>query len=487
MKTIKEPALKKHIAKKGINISRKGKELFKQYDYYQVINGYKYLFIDSIENIDDIKNKIMNPSGAFCSFYSNFFSISRFSSPNDLYKKVCEKICEKYGIELGRNPTIANMEREIKNIEYVRHIFSPNCDYEDFVRMYLFEHEIRNALLKYVLFIEERIKKIFITTLNNLSVNSNCLADISNYNLSGKMKNTALKSLSKIIGMHSNRKSKPILHKMEQELIVPFWIIINEMTLKQTLITANSLIGDLSWRVFQSLTNELTNVTYDVFDRTKSRNQIKREKNSINQFRNILYHLADFRNHLAHNQPLYCYNIGNHFPREYIVPRLDKKSPTYQRNSAAGMSYLDQQRAENIAVLSAAASFFGSDTFNTRTSPSTPFDIDLSWIIYALNRIMKRINMKNRMKENLLAIYKKYNIILSFSSNDYYIDAVPMIVSFLSGGHVVGKKTCFNTNSINVVLKKTNKYLMSSEYSSFNRCNTYYDYTGIDINFLNNI
>ena len=74
MKTYKEKYLKKHISEKGIIITPRGKKLFNQYDYYQVINGYKYLFIDSIENIDDIKRKINSTVHSHEVFYANFLA-----------------------------------------------------------------------------------------------------------------------------------------------------------------------------------------------------------------------------------------------------------------------------------------------------------------------------------------------------------------------------------------------------------------------------
>ena len=483
MRTYREQALRNHISNKGILLTKQGKRLFKQFDYYQVINGYKYLFIDSVEDLDVIKRKILSTINSHAVFYADFFHINRYSSNQDLYTKVCHKICNKYGISVGKNPTLAMIENEIKSIGYVRHVFDPNSNYDDFVRMYLFEHELRNVLLKYVLFIEERIKKVFISTLNNMNVDANCLADISNYDLSRTNKNKALGSLGKIIAMHSNKNSKPILHKMEQELTVPYWIIVNEMTLKQTLITANCLMDSMSEKIKQALTNELTLCNYDIFDSSKSRNQIKREKKSINRFIDILFHLADFRNHLAHNQPVYCYNVKKHFPLQWDMPHLDKKHPNYNPNQP----YVSQQRQINLPLLNATIDFFGQDVYNQRNNATPPFDINLSWIIYLINRIVNVIVPKNNMKTNICDLYKKYNIVLSYSPNEYYGNINSTVVSFLTSGKTVGKETRFNTTKLNRLLKKMANDQKTSVFSPFGRAQAYYSYTNIDANFLINI
>ena len=464
-------------------MTNQGKKLFKQFDYYQVVNGYKYLFIDSVEDIDTIKRKILSTINSYAQFYSDFYHVSRYTSNQDLYTKVCDKICDKYGIQVGKNPTLNMIEDEIKSIGYERHVFDANSNYDDFVRFYLFEHELKNVLLKYVLFIEERIKKVFISALNDMNVDANCLADISNYDLSRSNKNKALGSLGKIIAMHSNKNSKPILHKMEQELTVPYWIIINEMTLKQTLITANCLMDSWSERIKQSLTNELTLCDYDVLDTSKSKNQIKREKKSINKFIDVLFHLADFRNHLAHNQPVYCYNVKKHFPLKWDMPHLNTKDPRFHKN----VSYVVQQRQMNLPLLSATIDYFGQDVYNQRNNATPPFDINLSWIIYLINRIVNIIVPKNNMKTNVCELYKKYNIVLSYGQNEYHGEINDEIVSFLLSGKIDGRNTKFNSNKLSGILNKIAKDKKASLYGPFSRCQAYYNYTNIDANFLINI
>ena len=50
----------KNLERKGISFEFGEKQLFKKYNYYQVINAYKNLFVADVENIDKIRKNIQN-------------------------------------------------------------------------------------------------------------------------------------------------------------------------------------------------------------------------------------------------------------------------------------------------------------------------------------------------------------------------------------------------------------------------------------------
>ena len=60
METNNTSKLIKNLLRKGISFDRGEKDLFTKYDYYQVINAYKNLFIVDVENIDTIKRNVLN-------------------------------------------------------------------------------------------------------------------------------------------------------------------------------------------------------------------------------------------------------------------------------------------------------------------------------------------------------------------------------------------------------------------------------------------
>ena len=91
------------------------------------------------------------------------------------------------------------------------------------------------------------------------------------------------------------------------------------------------------------------------------------------------------------------------------------------------------------------------------------------------------------MKIDLCNLYKKYNVILSFSSTDYNGECCAELFDFLSNGHIDGKNTKFNSNKLSKLLNKIQNNQKRSDYISFSRCSSYYEYTNIDFVFLINI
>ena len=60
METNSTAKLIKNLERKEITFDFGEKQLFKKYDYYQVINAYKNLFVIDVENIDKIRKNIHN-------------------------------------------------------------------------------------------------------------------------------------------------------------------------------------------------------------------------------------------------------------------------------------------------------------------------------------------------------------------------------------------------------------------------------------------
>lgn len=59
-----------------------------------------------------------------------------------------------------------------------------------------------------------------------------CENNMHNYNTSS-IRNKAFDTMKLIIGKYDNTKSKPIKRKREQNLTVPYWIIINELAMRK--------------------------------------------------------------------------------------------------------------------------------------------------------------------------------------------------------------------------------------------------------------
>ena len=392
----------KGLEAKNIKFQNGEKSKFSSYSYYQVVNAYKPLFVSGVETIDDIYNNINN--GLKINEYKASFGIT---TNTDVFREICKKICKKYGLNYSSSMKEMVIKRNISNINYVHHIYPLNTQYGDFLRMYKFEHELRNVLLKYTLIIEEGIKNVFIRYLNNNpDVKANFLSDINNYDTS-KGNNNALDTLKLILEKQKNKYSKPIQRKRQQDITIPYWILINELTMNETYNVILNLKPDISISIFQDCLNHFTNNTVNINDKSKPKSQIRKEKKMVYSFRNLLNYIGLFRNMLAHNQPIYCYNhkdncLINYPVMNYDIPRIDiKKDPNTPE--------IIQQQKINSVTMHDLELFFGQDKYNANNSCR---NINLSFIIYVIYKIISTIDKNTEFYEEIIKLYKKYNILL---------------------------------------------------------------------------
>ena len=493
------------IAKnKGIKFLRGDKALFKKYSYFQVINAYKDLFVYDEYTIDDIKNDISNKIKL--NFYRKSFQIKNDITDNDLYETICNKICKKYGLD---GKTLKEKEEQIQMIKYHHHVYSPGTLYTDFIRMYKFEHELRMMLLKYTLIIEENVKNIFISYLNDINAKPNYLVNMDNYN-TNSLKSKSFDTMKLIIDKYDNQKSKPIKRKRDQHLIVPYWIIINELAMNQTYYAIANLNSKDSYRIFLRCINFFTKLNLTEENRGKSEKQINYEKKMINNFKTLLCYLGEFRNMLAHNQPIYCYNVSkyrvNGNPKfEYELPNVKSE---YTDKKGKKISKEKQQINIIGSLMYCLKEYFGNDDFNANNSTK----LDLSKIIYILYKILKHIDKNTDFYSELTKIYSKYNIILNKPvtevTNANEIANLKMAMSKLSAYKLhtteliekieLGKsykkelkskekKLKEITNQINSILKNINLIETKSKYKNFPARKKYTEFTRINLNFFKNL
>ena len=392
----------KGLEAKNITFQNKEKSKFNSYSYYQVINAYKSLFVSGVETIEDIYNNINN--GIKINEYKASFGIT---ANNDIFREICKKICKKYGLKYSKMMKDSALKKNISKIEYVHHIYPLNTQYSDFLRMYKFEHELRNMLLKYTLIIEESIKNVFIRHLNNTpDIKANYLSDINNYDTS-RGNNDSLDTLKIILEKQKNKHSKPIQRKRKQDITIPYWILINELTMNETYNVIKNLKPEISILIFQDCLNHFTKKKININDKSKTRKQIQNEKGMIKSFRTLIKYIGLFRNMLAHNQPIYCYNhkeycLINYPSMSYDIPWIDmKKIPTSPE--------IDQQHKINSVTMHDLEIFFGQDNYNANNSCR---NINLSFMIYIIYKIILTIDKNTEFYEELTRLYKKYSIVL---------------------------------------------------------------------------
>ena len=504
MKKLKTNNTKKLIEileRKQIRFEKGEKALFKKYSYYQVVNAYKNLFINGIEYIDTIRNNILK--GQNIELYKAAFKIKPDIQTECLYKAICDKICEKYGLKTN---SLEEQEESIRHIKYHLHKYSDSTKYGDFVRMYKFEHELRLMLLKYILIIEESMKNIFISYLNDKNEKADYLVNMNNYDTSF-IKNKAFDTMKLIIDKYDNKKSKPIKRKREQNITIPYWIIINELAMNQTYYAITNIKEEDSRKIFMECTNFFTKLNITEDKKGKDEKTLKKEEEQISVFKTILYYLGEFRNMLAHNQPIYCYNIDSFdltekYPFKYELPKVKKGIKAQQERN---IPLYKQQKSINANLMQNLSDYFGPDKFNSNNYTN----LDLSKIIYIIYKILKNIDPNTKFYEELRQIYIKYNVILNEKTKkienlDECVKLLEKIEEFKEIDFEVElvienieKKQAYKRNLISMKnqIKNAQKVLINqskkikiieqkSKYSPFLQAKRYTQFTGIDENFF---
>ncbi len=388
--------LKKKLQKKGIILDEKKKQSFDKYSYYQVINAYKNIFCNGIETIDDIEKNIINSLDI--ERYKMIFDIKDYYGTKSLYRQILTSICTKYSINYKSTDSDNKLKEKIKNIKYYNHLYSNKVMYSDFVRIYKFEHELRNILLRYTLIIEESLKNVLVSYLNKIEAKDTFLTDINQYDTTPKNVTNSINSIKKIFDKQTNKYSNPIKRKNDQELSVPYWIIINELTLGETIKLIINLNKEHKQNILEDCVNYFTKIKVN-----NKNNKTEEEKviywKKLNVMREILNIIGILRNSLAHNQPIYNFNVREFYSTKtgkvnYLLPKAPTQHDQYVLTTSY-MSYL--------------AEFFGSDKYNSFSGNS---NIDLSWVIYIIYNIIKKLDNNSNIYNELVYVYKKYNIIL---------------------------------------------------------------------------
>lgn len=492
MKSNNVAQLYKNIKNKGISTKRGDSRFIQNYSYYQIINAYKPLFIINKRIISDIKQDIFQ--NQLIDTYLQIFDLEkhRYSQSNIIYYEICKKIANRYS-QVTKNAPLNDLEKIISSKKYILHIYDKKAKLCDFVRMYQFEHELRNLLLKYVLRIEEDTKTIFCNTLNDVHSDSNFLLNINNYDLSN---DESIKSLINVLKKRQNKYSNPITRKKDQNILPPFWILINELTMGEINYVIKSLKPEYRNAIVDSLISHFTLNTSPNFKVRYA-------------FINLLNDISVFRNDLAHNNPIFQYNISGNSLANY--PAIEYSRPIIKNiGTKKPNQILVERNNKKSQILHDLQSFFGQDIYN-QTTPST-FNLNLSYIVYILYKITTKINPQSDFAKKFKQCYTEYGIISLGSwgaTNDYnqYQNLLETLhntminlnnssrvkIKHLTSSQEVKKVVkdlkqvmSLSANNIKEFLKKNNVNPAPMKYSPFHFISEYSRYTGIDSVYINN-
>lgn len=353
---------------------------------------------------------------------------------------------------------------------------------------------MRNLLLKYVLRIEEDIKTIFCTTLNDEKLDSNFLLDINNYNVSD---DKSITTIIKILQKHQNKYSNPINRKKSQNIIPPFWILINELTLGELIHTISALKDEYKTKIIDNLV-----IHFTIINTPNGRDR--------NALTNLISDISRFRNDLAHNNPVFQYNVGGNclskFPKvKFVKPKVKNAHKLTSRQFATQKNNRKQQ------IQSDLKRFWNSDVYNTKSV--SKLNIDLSYILYLVYRITKHINPSTDYVNNVHRLFTKYGMFqmgswgttLNYERHTENIDILKEInksllsLNGIKTRHLTDKKDFKKIISDMKIIINENRLKIKTVLSTektvpdkikldpFPYISTYTKYTGIDISFLNDV
>ena len=191
-------------------------------------------------------------------------------------------------------------------------------------------------------------------------IDDNFLTNINNYNTEFNNNADSIETLKKVLNLHKKLFSKPISRKIHQNLTIPYWILINEMTFGEAISCLKNLKKDINEKIYINLTKEFTG---------KSLVYPKNIK-MIQDFSRILDYISEFRNVLAHNQPIFNYNYENNslcgFPNfEFIEPKMPLPKLNDQKIKNLNLSDFiikrKYQHNKNKFLIKTCSYFFGND------------------------------------------------------------------------------------------------------------------------------
>lgn len=493
--------LKSFIRAKGILLDSEGSKQFEKHDYFQVVNAYKGLFISGIENITTIFTNIDSYDSSKIKTYERIFHVKYNQKDPEKFKdKILDSIFLKYGINVNKGmPRQEKLKIVNKQINYKHHLYN-NPDFTDFVRRYEFEAQLRSLLLRHVLYIENLIKKVFISTLNDTDYEPDFLNDISNYRSEISYHHDVLKCLQIILQMQDKTNSKPIKSKVDRSLPIPYWILINEMTLQQTIKTIDYLKEDLSTQIMINLFNERSCKTINS-EAQKTEKGKQDCKNLLNTFKKVIQDLGEFRNTLAHNRPIYFYNIKTFYPNisfDYPKPKgLNQKECSGKNQDQMAAIRNEKCKAMIQTSFGKLEQIFGVKPFGANNQ------FDLSYLIYLIDMILKKIDPSQNFKDELQDLFKKFNIIMEYGKKDVVdvqlLQNLFVKIELLNKIHIdqiidKAKNNKAYVRDLQNVRKNLRELLKTknsieeshktSKYSRFGFSKQYTAYTGIDYNFL---
>lgn len=193
------------------------------------------------------------------------------------------------------------LQKDEANKPLVPDRFLTGAHFDELKSLFLFDRELRSIFLKYILILENSIKTTLAHEFCHSYPNPNSYLDIKNYNDANPK--FVLKQISILTSKTHEKVDKkgPIKHYIEKHGAVPFWVLVNYLTM-----------GNISYLYAVLKDEDKNNVAK--FYAEKFNNQY-RKSNKLNfspaYMQAALKVINLVRNKCAHDERLYNINLKN--------------------------------------------------------------------------------------------------------------------------------------------------------------------------------
>lgn len=174
------------------------------------------------------------------------------------------------------------------------------ASFEEIYKLYTFDRELRNVLLKYLLKAENNIKSKLSYRFTQKFNEPSAYLQMKNFSSNPKHLKTVLKLIATLSSLISKKAegTGPVKHYLDNHGGVPLWVLVGYLT-----------IGNISY-FYLVLDDSLKELIAKDFSQEykKSYNQhLQIPKNSIED---VLKSINLFRNVCAHEERLYCFKLN---------------------------------------------------------------------------------------------------------------------------------------------------------------------------------
>lgn len=245
-----------------------------------------------------------------------------------------------------------------KFLEDTKDHYIKNSNFSEIVAIHIFDSELKNILLKYIIYTENHFKSVLAYSYSKNVINQKYpYLNQSNYeNLYIRESVNLIADLNKLIQIENTKIGTPINHYIKVHKDIPLWVLINFMTFGQAIKLFNYSKNTLKHSISRSV-NTLICYENNIQDLRLSQKELYIILDSIKNLRNVLAHNNKIFNYKARYNLPYIkelhskYNIEKNYPWDdvysiFIILRLFLNESDFNNMNNAILESVKQLRSQ---------------------------------------------------------------------------------------------------------------------------------------------